>query len=857
MTGNETCPGAFQGDASGESGANRSIRFNNLAKRVWAQMLGQSQEFCTVANESNRKQNANRPPTKGDNTMISNHSCTSRYTICKPNASRAWVARLIFLAAPALLSVGPAPAQTLSKLAERGFTVIPEPQQVQLESTDLRFGSAFSVQRDARLDPGDDALESLRDHMEERFGLAPASSGGTAVQFEIRPGSVTPGRVLDSDTAAIAEQAYSLQIGPAGVRLVANAPAGLFYAVQTLVQLLRSRDGALWLPRGQITDWPDLHLRHIYWDDAHHLDRLPELKRAIRQAAFFKINGFALKLEGHFQFRSVPAAVEPWALTPAEYQELTDYALRRHVQLIPYLDGPGHLAFLLKHPEFARFRSFQDGNYELCAANPEAVKLLSAMFQDLTDANRGGRFVYFSTDEPYYVGLADNAQCREKPLAERAGSVGRLLAQFIAQVADPLHAKGRTVIFWGEYQLVPGDIGSLPPYLVNGEVYGPAFDPLFRARGIRQMVYTSTQGEERMFPEYFSLPNARLLHPVPSPVDRLGDGFREISFQPARGRADLMGAVVAGWADTGLHPETFWLGYATITAAGWHPGTPSRQEAAAAFYHLFYGEGAVNMDRIYQLMSQQARFWSDSWEWGPSTRKPLFGNSYSIFNPRRPVRDQTLSLPPAPGPDLGFDPSWSKANARRLELAEGFLADNDELLALLHENSGRVTLNRYNLEVYVSIAHLYRQNLEMLLDTSRICRLLESARDTAREPRAAAALESLDRALDLAGHIRQQRNSVLRDATATWEKSWYPRVAAANGRKFLHDLDDVKDHPGDRTIDLRYLIQREFDLPFGAWVESIRAARNSFAAAHSLALDPVKFDWLDMGSHAVVEGTPE
>ena len=93
-------------------------------------------------------------------------------------------------------------------------------------------------------------------------------------------------------------------------------------------------------PRCRITDWPDLPWRHIYWDDAHHLDRLPELKRAVRQAAFFKINGFSIKLEGHFQFSSAPALVEPYAMTPAEYQELTDYGLRYHVQVVPYLDGP-------------------------------------------------------------------------------------------------------------------------------------------------------------------------------------------------------------------------------------------------------------------------------------------------------------------------------------------------------------------------------------------------------------------------------------------------------------------------------------------------------------------------------------
>jgi len=48
--------------------------------------------------------------------------------------------------------------------------------------------------------PGDAAFASLREHMQERFGLAPAGTGGTAVQFEIRAGSVTPGRATDSDT---------------------------------------------------------------------------------------------------------------------------------------------------------------------------------------------------------------------------------------------------------------------------------------------------------------------------------------------------------------------------------------------------------------------------------------------------------------------------------------------------------------------------------------------------------------------------------------------------------------------------------------------------------------------------------
>ena len=83
--------------------------------------------------------------------------------------------------------------------------------------------------------------------------------------------------------------------------------------------------------------------------------------------------------EGHFQYASAPAAVEPYALSPGEFQELTDYGLRYHVQVIPYLDGPAHIAFILKHPEYAGLREYPESNYELCVTNPDSYKLLFGM----------------------------------------------------------------------------------------------------------------------------------------------------------------------------------------------------------------------------------------------------------------------------------------------------------------------------------------------------------------------------------------------------------------------------------------------------------------------------------------------
>jgi hypothetical protein len=78
------------------------------------------------------------------------------------------------------------------------------------------------------------------------------------------------------------------------------------------------------------------------------------------------------------------------------------------VQVVPYLDAPAHVAFILKHPEYHGLREYPDSNYEMCATNPASYELLYGMFQDLLDANKGGRYFYLSTDEPYYIGLANN-----------------------------------------------------------------------------------------------------------------------------------------------------------------------------------------------------------------------------------------------------------------------------------------------------------------------------------------------------------------------------------------------------------------------------------------------------------------
>ena len=660
----------------------------------------------------------------------------------------------LFLIIAILIAARAGTAAPVSPLYARGYTVVPEPQQVTLDGGDFTFSDVWSLELGRGVDPNDVAVQSLKEDLKSRFRVTLSVVRGKRIESQtvrlvILPSSVTIGQAADRDKNALAEQAYRIKLAARTVNITANARPGLFYGVQTFLQLLKPRDGNLWLPEGEIVDWPDLQIREIYWDDAQHLDRLEELKRAVRLAAFFKINGFAVKLEGHFQYASAPAVVEPYALSPAQLQELTDYGLRYYVQVVPYLDGPAHVAFILKHPEYAKLRAFPESNYEFCVTNPDTYKLLFGMYEDLLAANKGIKYFHLSTDEPYYVGLASNAQCQEVTRARELGSVGKLLAEFVTKTANYLHDRGRTVIFWGEYPLKPEDIPSLPKHLVDGEVYGPDFDPVFARHGIRQMIYTATQGVQPLFPDYYVLPSSQRLHPSYDGTERVPGIFRQVSYTPARKQADLMGVVVAGWADSGLHPETFWLGYATGTAAGWHPGSPDPRLSMSAFYLLFYGPSATNMGRVYQLMSLQAQFWADSWEEVPSAaRKPIFGDSDQIFTSPRPAHDQTLPLPPLPSlPYLTLGWDWRKANANRLRLAAEFLAENDELLDLLQMNLQRVEFNRYNLEVLVSIAQLCRQNLVTLQSLERINELLKSAQAAAWSQQHTEAVAALDEVL--------------------------------------------------------------------------------------------------------------
>ena len=180
--------------------------------------------------------------------------------------------------------------------------------------------------------------------------------------------------------------------------------------------------------------------------------------------------------------------------------------------------------------------------------------------------------------------------------------------------------------------------------------------------------------------------------------------------------ADPVGSFAAAWDDSGLHEETFWLGWASVTQYAWTHLAPTPEQTVADFMDVFYGPTHQDMVEIYELLEEGARFFEDGWESVISSeRNPGYGNSNGkgIGTSRY---DQLLVPPALPDPDdlaitAVFSPRYSEQIGRAAEM----LKHSDRLLALLNRNLSAVTRNRYNLEVFLSIAQLERHFTETLL----------------------------------------------------------------------------------------------------------------------------------------------
>jgi len=586
--------------------------------------------------------------------------------------------------------------------------------------------------------------------------------------------------------------------------------------VQTWLQLLQSdatRSGLL--PIGCIVDWPDYEIRCIHWDTKHHHDRMETLRRHLDQAAGFKINAVLYELEDKFAYPSHPVIGAPGAWSTEELQSLVDYARERHIEIIPDMQAPAHMTYVLKHSEFSHLRC--DGNnYQICMDDPAARKLIFELYDDLCAATRGSKYFHVSTDEVYYAGICERYR---KPYNPENRSLAWV--DYVNAAHEHLSARGRRVIVWAEFPLLAEHVHLLPPDVING--IGPGRPEMLKAtreRGIRNFLYTSMQGEELFFPDLFPYTT----QDGSSKPGRLADA----ACSTAAGTATIpqcLGTIAASWDDAGVHNETFWLGWAVMAQGSWTPGAPL-SETISRFMEIFHGSECVNMESIYRGLQSSARFIEYALERLPSVvRGPGYGNSRGKrASPRSDFGMITPVLPDAT--TFAAEPVFRPRYARILEAVPARLKDHVRVQSLLTENLKRARRNRQALEIFDSIAALQRHMLEMMRDAALAEDRVVEAAACARQGVWDRAHDLIEQAIAQVRHIQTDREAVFERLQTVWERGRFPKGQSVGGKNFVHVMDDVKDHFADRTPDLRYLLAPELRIGLDSWADSLEEFLN-------------------------------
>ena len=698
----------------------------------------------------------------------------------------------------------------------RGYSVIPTPRKVELEGGDVVISPDWTVTGET----SGIAFRSLTTDAEQfhHLSLRSGNNATKVIHLAVKPGTVTTGA-----GAGIDRQAYQLRISDNAVEITGNADTGLFYGVQTFIQLLkRDTAGRLVVPRCAIEDWPKLELRFLHWDTKHHQDRMETLKRYLDWTARFKANMIAFELEDKFAYPSHPVIGAPGAFTPAQLQEIVDYGLERHIQVVPDVQAPAHLAYVLKHPEFAELRA--DGmNYQAAFCDPRTDELIFSMYDDLIRATKGIDYFYVSTDEMYYAGT-------DKRCAEPYNDVtrSRHWAEFVRRANEHLAKFNRRPLAWVEYPLLPRHIKLLPPNLIDGVVGEEEYLKPENELGIRQMAYVSMQGSELLFPNSLSLESNSGVT-----TGRLESARRNILTGRYR-RGNPIGAFGAAWDDSGLHDETFWLGWSGVARWAWNPDSAPVEQHVAEFIRTYYGPRVTGMAEAYRSMQRQARAWQSTWKRVQSrTRSSGYGNSSGkgIGVTRW---DYVLDPPPLPQlPELAYQPRFADRYRKFLATARDRAIESDRLLMTLSDNLGRADRNRYNIEVYLALARFMRHHWQLLAGLASAERSLSQARG--RNP--ATSVGRLVAAYNTVAQLHREGETVFSNLRRVYEKSRYPKGRSVNGREFFHKLDDVKDHWADRTADLSFMMGPERSLKLDQWLAQLADLTHAYAKRHNV---PVK-----------------
>jgi hexosaminidase len=661
-------------------------------------------------------------------------------------------------------------------LKKEGYTVIPYPQSVVIGGPAYDFESGVNITVDKKA-PEEELFTAreLSAQLREQWGI----------ESTITPGIEKKGIALTLKNAPkeLGDQGYLINASASGLIIQANTSAGLFYGTQTLLQLIRKKNGKYFVKGMVLKDWPDIPIRAIHYDTKHFQEKKDYVFHFIRTLASYKINMLIWEWEDKFAYKSHPEIGAPGAFTMEEMQEFTRYARKYHIQLIPLIQGLGHVSFILKHPQNIPLREIESNNWGFCPLRDGTYTLMSDLIKEAIEATPGSGYVHIGCDETYVLGEGISCGCKEK--AEKDGKFA-LMEIYVNRVAGMVKEQHRQPMAWdGGYN--PDERVKPVQGLFTPGGFDARIDKAALEKGFPLYVYDPNPGIEHLFLPYFYRENEK------GPVQpHLEESYGVMTKASRSGK--YKGMISTSWNCSGVHNQIWMLRYITAAEYSWNGKQPALDEFKESFFLNYYGPQSKDVNEIYLLLNKAAYYYMSTferkvWHWGE------VGKTH---------------LPDLPRDDMEFDPFWNTEYAGMINRSREVLPQMERVLTLCDENLRNGVKNSYDFELFRGLAKLFRHTANTYLSMSALEKSIEQAAGTHFD-NSQATYNELLHACDIIKENIDERNQVFAEIKTTWEKSQFPKGMSLPGKSYVHARDEQHNF-ANRRPDLSFMICDEESL---------------------------------------------
>lgn len=293
---------------------------------------------------------------------------------------------------------------------------------------------------------------------------------------------------LNADLS-INDEGYLLEVNPEMINIQAKKPQGIFYGMQTLMQLLPAEiespkeiNYVNWnIPSVKIKDQPRFHYRGVMLDVSRHFVDIEFIKKQLDVLAIFKINKFHWHLTDdqgwRIEIKKYPKLMEisskriegegntygPYYYTQEQIKEVVAYAKERFIEVIPEIELPGHsVATLSAYPELSctgktiEVRNIWGVATDVyCAGNEDTFKFLEDVLTEIIPLFESD-YIHIGGDECLKIRWKDCPKCqaRIKELGLKTdkdhSAEARLQSYFVQRMEKFLISKNKKIIGWDE-----------------------------------------------------------------------------------------------------------------------------------------------------------------------------------------------------------------------------------------------------------------------------------------------------------------------------------------------------------------------------------------------------------------------